>query len=76
MKKQKVREKLRNLLPKFRSGNGCDVVGKSTGRQLYLGKECVYVWPVADVGQTPGGAKPFDMTLKEYGSVEGPQQSF
>lgn len=75
MKKQRVREKLRNPLPKFKSGNGCDV-GRSPAGQLYLGKEHVYVWPVDDVGQTPGGAKPFDKTLKEFSSVDSPQQSF
>lgn len=35
--------------------DGCDVDGSIT-RQLYLGKQYVYVWPVADLGQKPGGA--------------------
>ena len=74
MKKLRLRKKLRNLLPKFPqfgSGNGCDV-GGSIDRQFYLGKEHVYVWPVADLGQKPGGVKPFDKTLKEDSSIEGP----
>lgn len=37
-----------------------------------MGKECVYVQPVADLGQKPGGAKCFDKTLKEDSSIEGP----
>lgn len=74
MKKLRLRGKLRNLLPKFiqfGSGNSCDGGGSMT-RQFYLGRECVYEWPVADLGQKSGGAKPSDKTLKEDSSVEGP----
>lgn len=67
-----------NLLSKFTQfghGNGCDT-GDSITTYFYLGKECVYVWPVADLDQKPGGTKSFNKTPKEDRSVEGPQPSF